>query len=386
MWLNVLSLIFLFTSILNSVVFCLGDIGANERLLRYARCLLRRKGKVYLVGFDGFEIPEELCEHENLSVTFVFAFWDYPKILAPLLWPLEFLFLMIQMIGVALNISQAIDYVICQDKRFVMEPVIGKLVARVTGARLICDVVSCAWFASEITKFIGKRSLSLANVLVTSTCAMQRVFKIGGLSSHCLENIPDGVFSTDKDTRRVVHRLYELAENCICVAVTCVESAAYFDVLRDIGKELKEGKVNVCFFVCGHSKLCSEFNRQGPLCSKIGNEFAKFVYVPYQYDIYPTVISACDFAMCEHASPNVLDISMPILEMQACGLPVIAQRYGCVTERVKDGVNGMLFDDPEGLRTILRSILITRTVNIATMRTTVHTTPDWDEVLSHVLS
>ena len=370
---------------MNAVVFCLGDVGANVRLLRYAKYLLKRGGTVYLIGFDGFEVPRSLSKHPNLSVTFLFSFWDYPRVLGPLLWGFEFLFLMVQMVGVALNISMSVQFVICQDVKFVMEPLIGKLVALVTGAKLVCDAVSCAWFASEITKAIGKRMIGLADIRVSSTRAMQRIFEVGGLSSRFLPDIPSKEFKPREEARRIVRKMYELPENCCCVAVTLLDSASYIDALRDIAKTLENHKVNACFFLCGHSKLCDEtYTGEFPY-SKFANKYAKFFAVPYQYDVYPTVLAACNFGICEHGSPNVLDIAMPILEMQVCGLPILALRYGCITEYVKDGVNGFLFDDAIELRKLLNSILIQNTHNLEEMRE-FNAASNWDTVFDNVLS
>ena len=66
-------------------------------------------------------------------------------------------------------------------------------------------------------------------------------------------------------------------------------------------------------------------------------------------DDYPTLLAAADAGVCTHRSSSGLDLPMKIADMFGVGLPVIAVRYPALAERVRDGDNGVLFDDATGL-------------------------------------
>lgn len=46
-----------------------------------------------------------------------------------------------------------------------------------------------------------------------------------------------------------------------------------------------------------------------------------------------------------------------VLDMYGCGLPVCAVKYSCIGELVKDGRNGLLFEDPRQLADQLLQLL-----------------------------
>jgi beta-1,4-mannosyltransferase len=73
-------------------------------------------------------------------------------------------------------------------------------------------------------------------------------------------------------------------------------------------------------------------------------------------DEYPAVLAAADVGISVHRSASGLDLPMKVLDLLGAGVPVFALDYGpCLSELVKEGENGSLFADAEGLAWLLWS-------------------------------
>jgi beta-1,4-mannosyltransferase len=69
---------------------------------------------------------------------------------------------------------------------------------------------------------------------------------------------------------------------------------------------------------------------------------------------YPRVVGSADVGLCLHRSSSGLDIPMKIADLFGAGVPVCALDYGaCLAERVRHGVNGLLFSTPQQLADII---------------------------------
>ena len=347
-------------------------------MLRYANELLKGGGFVYLVGFDGVEIPKSICDYANVKVVTIFPFLDFPIFLAPLLWMFKFMFMLIQMMGIAINIPHNIRFVFCTDSCYFMEPFIGKIVSKMLNAKLICDIATCEWFDTA-TGELAKWAIQLADHTITSTHSMEMILKIGGLSPFCIPDIADEAFRPRVTSQCIVDNIYQIPTDSVRVAVTACDDASFIDAFKDIARILSEKRINVTFFMCSQNKLYQRNQSGNLIYPNLSNNYARFIFVPYQYDVYPIVLSSCAFGVCGNGSPHTVDISLSILEMQSCGLPILALRYGCISERVKDGVNGFIFNDAMELRKLLDQILVSRTVDINKMASEDNNRRDWQD-------
>ncbi len=70
-------------------------------------------------------------------------------------------------------------------------------------------------------------------------------------------------------------------------------------------------------------------------------------------DDYAALLAVADVGISMHQSSSGLDLPMKAVDMLGAGTPVLARRYQCIGELVRDGENGILFDDAAGLSSAL---------------------------------
>jgi beta-1,4-mannosyltransferase len=69
---------------------------------------------------------------------------------------------------------------------------------------------------------------------------------------------------------------------------------------------------------------------------------------------YPRVVGSADLGLCLHRSSSGLDIPMKVADLFGAGVPVCALDYGAsLAERVRHGVNGLLFSNAAQLASVL---------------------------------
>ena len=80
-----------------------------------------------------------------------------------------------------------------------------------------------------------------------------------------------------------------------------------------------------------------------------------FVWLPIEE--YPRLLAVADLGICLHSSSSGLDLPMKVVDLFACGCPVLALRYESIRELVKEKVLGFLFEKDEELTQMLQTLL-----------------------------
>ncbi|CAJ0956954.1 unnamed protein product, partial [Mesorhabditis belari] len=73
---------------------------------------------------------------------------------------------------------------------------------------------------------------------------------------------------------------------------------------------------------------------------------------------YPTLLAASDLGISLHASTSGLDLPMKVVDMFGARIPVLAKRYLCIGELVKEGVNGKTFENANELNQLIQGLAV----------------------------
>lgn len=125
-------------------------------------------------------------------------------------------------------------------------------------------------------------------------------------------------------------------------------------MLRTAIQKLDEEGLRLRVVITGKGPLRSSFER-GLEHINLQNVQLWLAWLPFTD--YAALLSTATLGVSLHASSSALDLPMKAVDMLGAGLPVLGLRYACIDELVKDGTNGLLFDNSEELSCCIRRVL-----------------------------
>lgn len=348
-----------------ALIFSFSDIGKNARMLRYTRQLILQKNmKVILVGYDISDIPIDIKKLPNLSVRYIFPFsnlFDF-KILQIVLWPIQFIFYLIQMIGIAVNIS-SLNLIIASTKFYFTETFCGLLISKIHRSTLVFDISNFSWYESKITSFLTKKNLFYSDYLFCSTNSMEVVLKYAGFNTFVIPDIPDSSFQSNKKMKNKVCELLKIDSKSVLIGVPISEfDHEKIKTLENSANYLKNASKKFVFIVFGNGKIREKFEER---IEKIVIQNSTFKFLPFQYNIYPLVLGACDIGIYFSEPDFVFETSPHLLAIAGCGMPIITFRFGCVNEIVKENINGMILNEFSDLGPKLKEIFVNNSIDLS---------------------
>lgn len=349
-----------------ALIFSFSDIGKNARMLRYTKQLINKKNmKVVLVGYDISDIPLEIKKLPNLSIRYIFPFICKYQILQLILWPLQFIFFLIQMIGIALNIS-SLNLIIASSTFYFTEAFCGLLISKIHHSTLIFDISNFSWYDNQITSFITKKMLSFSNYLLCPTHSIEVVLNLAGFRPFVIPDVPDSSFQSNKQMKKQICELLKIDEDSILIGVPIPE----FDndklkILEESANYIKKSSKSITIIIFGNGKLRDNFEEKIE-CISVQN--VSFKFSPFQYNTYPLILGACDIGIYFPESEFVFQISPHLLAIVACGIPTVTFRFGCVNEIVKENQNGIILNEQTDLGPKLKEIFVSNSIDLSSLK------------------
>jgi glycosyltransferase involved in cell wall biosynthesis len=101
-------------------------------------------------------------------------------------------------------------------------------------------------------------------------------------------------------------------------------------------------------------------------------------YKRLETDDYPKLLGCADLGISLHTSTSGIDLPIKIIDMFGCQVPVCAIRYSCITEVMRHGWNGMVFNTSDELAGQMLDLLDSSLI-LESMRNNISSMTRWEE-------
>ncbi|CAG0884173.1 unnamed protein product [Darwinula stevensoni] len=381
------------------VVVVLGDLGHSPRM-RYHVTSLRKEGfRVVFVGYKGSNLDPSILQDEGVKISYVREFNSFGKgffgyLLKTLLTCIALLW--------ALPWTLAPKCILVQNPPSIPSLPILWLYCLIAHSRLMIDwhnyghtllklslsdshpfVRLCRW--CEWT--FGAKAA--ANFCVTE--AMRKDLEKHGISALTLRDLPNERFRpvSVKERHEILLELVRsgqcpalkgVDENSTIVTRFCSATGMYvlqekrpgiifsstswtadedFSILLTALEEYEDAK---CRGLGEYPDLVCIITGKGPLkphYEKLINSriwaHVSIYTLWVESLMYPKIVAAVDLGVSLHTSTSGLDLPMKVVDMFACGVPVLAANFFCIEELVRPGETGFLFNDAKELSSLLKN-------------------------------
>ncbi|RPA83601.1 hypothetical protein BJ508DRAFT_413274 [Ascobolus immersus RN42] len=379
-----------------AAVLVLGDIGRSPRMQYHALSLAQNDRKVSLIGYVESRISPDIVEHPNITIH---AISTPPKFLATssillftIFAPLKIIYQLCILLELLLyTLPDDTAVLITQNPPSMPTFIVAIITRYYRGIRWVVDwhnfgysILALKFGKAPIVglsewyeRYFGKR----ADGHLTVTSAMKNFLQTGwnmGGQINVLYDRPPSQFQpfTAEERSDFLRRFNETesqAESILKGSTRLIVSATSWTPDEDFSILLKalleydrEATMQSFLGKGGDAlpRLLVIVTGKGPLKSYYESLFGTLELQSVDIktawlepEDYPKLLACADLGISLHTSSSGLDLPMKVVDLFGCGIPVLAAGFQCVGELVKDGVNGKLFQDAEGLGALLKHLL-----------------------------
>jgi glycosyltransferase involved in cell wall biosynthesis len=340
------------------VVFTSGDLGAQFRLLRYALSFSRRENtRVVLVGGDRTSLPQTIRTAPNISHRF-FLQYAIPLPTGWVLLPFYYVFLLLEFLFLVCTLRR-IDFFLVSSPRSFADVFAGLLARALRRCRLIVDLASFQWRPAGggggVAGLLERVLPRCADRCAVATRSMQLILELRGVRAALAHDPPGTRFRPNRALRGPVLELLGCGDARIVAIPMPNLTADRVRELADIAAELDAAAPQpLALVVFGSEKAQRAFDH-----ALKNVTFAKVAvrFFGLNTDVYSQILACADLGVSFDGSRRGFDIAAELTEMCASGLPIVAYRFGCISEYIYEGENGYFFVDQKGAIEILRRLL-----------------------------
>ncbi|KXL42647.1 glycosyltransferase family 33 protein [Acidomyces richmondensis BFW] len=369
-------------------VVVLGDIGRSPRMQYHALSIARHGGTVDLVGYVESDINPDVRAHRLINVVPLVPspFQTGNRLLFLLYGPLKVLW-QFQTLYHALGYrTKATKWMLVQNPPSIPTLAVTQLICFFRNTRLIVDWHNFGY--SILALRLGPRHLFVklselyegffvkgASAHFAVTNAMCRVLnEKWSLNALPLHDRPTELFQPMSDEQKVefLKTRPELEDQKVdlharswrlIVSSTSWTSDEDFSILLDALVEYAAARKeddtlpNLWVVITGkgpqqeyYKSLLRQLVREG----KLENIIINTAFLPIAE--YARLLGSADLGVCLHTSSSGVDLPMKVVDMFGTGLPVVGIKFKAWPELVKEGENGLGFENAKGLAHILRDL------------------------------
>ncbi|KAI0562469.1 mannosyltransferase complex subunit Alg1 [Gracilaria domingensis] len=248
-------------------------------------------------------------------------------------------------------------------------------------SQIIVDVHNLAYTLSAqqntnryfltLARLLELQSLRFVHHTWTVSSALAQFLRTVGIKACVLRDLPSDVFTklrkeplSDEERNSLMNRVQNHA-TCfgppstgaklpLIVSSTSWTPDEDLSMLCESLVQLDRSEENLRVVITGKGPLRAAFEKQLQLL-RLQHVQVWLAWLPF-HD-YAALLSTAALGVSLHASSSALDLPMKAVDMLGTGLPVLALRYPCIHELVKDGRNGLLFGDSTRLTGCIQQVI-----------------------------
>jgi beta-1,4-mannosyltransferase len=378
-----------------AAVLVLGDIGRSPRMQYHALSLAQNDQKVSLIGYVESRISSDLVDHPNITIH---AITTPPKFLTTtsillfaIFAPLKIIYQLCILLDILLyTLPDDTSVLITQNPPSMPTFIVAIITRHYRGIRWVVDwhnfgysILALKFGKAPIVglsewyeRYFGKR----ANAHLTVTNAMknflQTEWNIGG-QINVLYDRPPAQFQPFtasaraeflrkfKETEAEAEGILKGSTKLIVSATSWTPDEDFSILLKALLEYDREATMQSFLGKGGEAlpRLLVIVTGKGPLKAYYESQFSTLELQSVDIktawlepEDYPKLLACADLGISLHTSSSGLDLPMKVVDLFGCGVPVLAAGFKCVGELVKDGINGKVFQEEEGLSGLLKHL------------------------------